>query len=290
MRRAGRRVSAFNQGSSVPGSTLLFRGAVVAGTLMAMTSPTKIALITGANRGLGRATALALAAEGVDIVLTYRSNEEEAADVVASVEALGRVAVALRLDTTEIGTFEAFAASVRSALESSFDGRSSIDFLVNNAGSAAQAPFAETTEDQFDLMFGVHVKGPFFLTQTLLGLLADGGAVVNFSTGLARFTNAGMSAYAAAKGAIEVLTRYQALELGSRGIRVNTIAPGPIGTDFGGGYLRDNDELRSTLSASCALGRVGEPDDVGAAVAGLLVHSGGWVNGQRIEVSGGTRL
>jgi NAD(P)-dependent dehydrogenase (short-subunit alcohol dehydrogenase family) len=253
-----------------------------------MTTTTPIALITGANRGLGRATALALAAEGADAIITFRSNEAEAADVVTAVEALGRRAVALPLDTTATGTFAAFADAVREALRA-WD-RDTLDVLVNNAGSAANAPFAETTEEQFDLMFAVHVKGPFFLTQTLLPLIADGGSIVNLSTGLTRFANPGMAAYGAAKGAVEILTRYQALELGARGIAVNAVAPGPTGTDFGGGYLRDDEELRARLSSLTAMGRVGVPEDIGAAIAGLVLHSGRWTTGQRIEVSGGTRL
>jgi NAD(P)-dependent dehydrogenase (short-subunit alcohol dehydrogenase family) len=249
---------------------------------------TKIALITGANRGLGRAAALALAAEGLDVMVTYRSNEDEANGTVADVERQGRRGVALRLDTIATGTFAAFAGDVRAAL-AAWD-RDKLDVLVNNAGSAQAAPFGETTEAQFDEMFGVHVKGPYFLTQELLPLLADGGAIVNLSTGLTRFANAGYSAYGAAKGAIDVLTRYQALELGPRAIAVNAIAPGPTATDFGGGHMRDDEALRAHLASLIAMGRVGEPEDVGAAIAGLVVHSGRWTTGQRIEVSGGTRL
>jgi NAD(P)-dependent dehydrogenase (short-subunit alcohol dehydrogenase family) len=251
-----------------------------------MTTP-RIALITGASRGLGRAAAEALGAEGVDTIVTSRTGE--APETVAAVEALGRRAVALPLDTLKTDTFAAFARAVSDALRDTW-GTDTLDVLVNNAGTAAQAPFAETTEAQFDEMFGVHVKGPFFLTQALLPLLADGGAIVNLSTGLTRFANPGLSAYGAAKGAIDVLTRYQALELGPRGIAVNAIAPGPIGTDFGGGYLRDDEALRAQLASVIAMGHVGEPEDIGAAIAGLVVHSGRWTTGQRIEVSGGTRL
>ena len=249
---------------------------------------TKIAVITGANRGLGRATALALAAQGVDVITTYRANAEEAAGTVAAVEALGRRAAALRLDTTDTATFAAFAGKAGATLGSW--GRDTFDVLVNNAGSAQAAPFAELTEAQFDEMFGVHVKGPYFLTQTLLPLLADGGSIVNLSTGLTRFSSEGYSAYGAAKGAIDVLTHYQALELGPRRIAVNAIAPGPVGTDFGGGHMRDDPALREVLASSAAMGRVGEPEDIGAAIAGLVTATGGWITGQRIEVSGGMRM
>ena len=250
---------------------------------------TQIALVTGASRGLGRATVLALAAEGVDSVITYRSSDVEARETAAAVERLGRRAAALQLDTTATGTFAAFAEEVRGALHDGWD-RGTFDVLVNNAGSGVQARFAETTEAQFDAMFGVHVKGPFFLTQALLPLLADGGAIVNLSSGLTRYSNPGMSAYASAKGAVEVLTRYMARELGERGIAVNAVAPGPTGTDFGGGYLRDDEELRARLSSLTAMGRVGEPEDIGAAIAGLVTHTGRWITGQRIEASGGSRL
>jgi NAD(P)-dependent dehydrogenase (short-subunit alcohol dehydrogenase family) len=248
---------------------------------------TKIALITGGNRGLGRATALALADTGADLIVTHRG--EDAGDTVAEVEARGRRALALRLDTTATATFGAFAEEVRGALRERWE-RDTLDAIVNNAGSAVNAPFAETTEAELELMLAVHVKGPYLLTQALLPLLADGGSVVNLSTGLTRFASAGYSAYGAAKGAIDVLTRYQALELGPRGIAVNAIAPGPVGTDFGGGHMRDDEGLRAQLSAMAAMGRVGEPEDIGAAVAGLVVHTGRWITGQRIEASGGTLL
>ena len=274
-----------SQGSAIPGCSLLSRPRSRRGTVTAM--DTKIALITGGNRGLGRATAIALADEGVDSIVTHRG--DDAGDTAGRVEARGRRAVALRLDTTATGTFPAFVEEARAALRERWD-RATLDAIVNNAGSAVHATFADTTEEQLDLMLGVHVKGPFLLTQALLPVLADGGAVVNLSTGLTRFANAGYSAYGAAKGAIDVLTRYQALELGSRGIAVNAIAPGPVGTDFGGGHLRDDEELRGQLSALTAMGRVGVPEDIGKAIAGLVVHSGPWITGQRIEASGGTRL
>ncbi|WP_369055971.1 SDR family NAD(P)-dependent oxidoreductase [Kineococcus terrestris] len=248
----------------------------------------KIALVTGGNRGLGRADALALADSGVDVVITYRSGEEEAARVVEEVESRGRRAVSLRLDTTRVADFARFADDLRDALTRTWD-RQDLDVLVNNAGFPHTASFAETTEQQFDDMVAVHFKGVFFLTQALLPLIADGGSVVNLSTGLTRFVAEGNSAYAAVKGAVEVLTRYQAKELGSRGIRVNAVAPGPTATDFGGGFMRSA-EFKEAIAAQVALGRAGEPEDVGGAVAALVSDAGRWITAQRIEVSGGALL
>ncbi|MFE5241035.1 MULTISPECIES: SDR family NAD(P)-dependent oxidoreductase [unclassified Streptomyces] len=250
---------------------------------------TRIALVTGANRGLGRSTALHLAEAGTDIVLTYRSHPEEAEAVVEEARKLGRTAVALRLDTGDTASFPAFVAELRTALTENW-GREDFDALVNNAGHGVHAPFAETTEEQFDGLMNVHVKGVFFLTQALLPLIVDGGTILNVSTGLTRFIAAPTSAYAAAKGAVEILTRYLAKELGPRGISVNAIAPGATGTDFGGGGVRDNQEMRSMLSGVTAMGRPGEPDDIGAAAAALLAEGTGWVTGQRIEASGGMML
>jgi len=254
-----------------------------------VTEQSKIALITGGNRGLGRSTAEHLVAKGVDVVITYRSNEAEAEEVVSAVADKGRMAAAVRLDVGQVGSFDAFADDLRRRLDEQW-GRSDFDFLVNNAGVGTYAPFADTTEKDFDELLNVNFKGVYFLTQKLLPLIADGGRIVNLSTGLTRFVGAPTSAYAAMKGAIEVLTRYLAQELGPRGITVNAVAPGPIGTDFGGGGLRDNEQMRNMISANTALGRVGEPDDVGGAIASLLTGDNGWVTGQRIEVSGGSRL
>jgi len=254
-----------------------------------MTTTTPIALITGGSRGLGRSSALHLARAGVDSVVTYRVERAEADAVVAEIEALGRRAVALQLDTGDHASFPAFAERLARALADTWQ-RDTFDVLINNAGGSLHASIAETTEEQFDGIFDVHVKGVFFLTQRLLPLLADGGQIVNLSSGLARFTFAGSGAYAAAKGAVEVLTRYLALELGERGITVNTIAPGAIATDFSGGMVRDDPQLQAAISAQTALGRVGQPDDVGAAVAALVTSGSRWITGERIEVSGGTRL
>lgn len=249
-----------------------------------------IALVTGGNRGLGRSTAVHLAAQGVDVVLTYRSSEAEAKAVVDEIAGHGRQAVALRLDTAQVGDFAGFADELGRVLREHW-GRETVDLLVNNAGIGINAPFAETTEEQFDSLFDVHVKGVFFLTQRLLPLLADGGRIITVSTGLARFVGPGYAAYASAKGAVEVLTRYLAAELGPRGITVNAVAPGATGgTDFAGGVLRDNDDVRSMVTSTVALGRMGEPDDIGAAVAALLTSPSNWMTGQRVELSGGQRL
>ncbi len=247
-----------------------------------------ITLVTGGSRGLGRAAALSLARDGHDIVLTYLSNGNAAQATVAEVEALGRRAVALELDTGDVRRFPAFVDQVREALAGwQADG---IDALVNNAGIGITAPVAETTEAQFDQLCNIHFKGVFFLTQALLPVLRDGGRIVNVSSGLARFALPGYGAYAAMKGAIEVLSRYMAKELGARGIAVNVIAPGAIETDFGGGAVRDNPDLNAFVAGNTALGRVGLPDDIGDAIAALLSPGNRWVNAQRIEVSGGMLL
>ena len=258
-----------------------------------MTTPTstpiatpRIALITGASRGLGRSAALQLAARGMDVILTYQRQADAAAQVVAQIEALGRKAVALPLDVADTHQFAGFAQQLEAALAHTW-GRSQFDALVNNAGMGIHAAFADTTEAQFDQLLNTHLKGPFFLTQTLLPLLADGGSILNVSSGLTRFSLPGYAAYAAMKGGIEVLSRYQAKELGARGIRVNTLAPGAIETDFGGGAVRDNAQLNAFVASQTALGRVGLPDDIGQVVASLLADESGWINAQRIEASGG---
>ena len=249
----------------------------------------KITLVTGSSRGLGRNTALAVARSGGDVIVTYHSRADEAEAVVAEIEALGRKAASLQLDTSKAATFPDFADRLRTALNQTWQ-RATFDHLVNNAGYGEYALIAETTEAQFDAMVAVHFKGTFFLTQTLLPLIADGGRVVNLSTGLTRFALPGYAAYAAAKAAVEVLSVYMAKEFGARGIAVNTVAPGAIETDVGGGAVRDNAELNQHLSSITALGRVGVPDDIGPMIAALLGDANRWVNAQRIEVSGGQAI
>jgi NAD(P)-dependent dehydrogenase (short-subunit alcohol dehydrogenase family) len=250
---------------------------------------TPIALITGGSRGLGKSMALHLADRGVDVVLTYRTRAEEARDVVRQIEAKGRKAVALALDVGNAASFGDFAGAVAAELARVWR-TDRLDYLVNNAGVGAHAAFTETTEAQFDELVDVHLKGTFFLTQKLLPLLRDGGRIVNLSSGLARFTFPGYAAYAAMKGAIEVLTRYLARELGPRKISVNVVAPGAIETDFGGGTVRDNPHVNQLIASQTALGRVGLPDDIGGAVALLLAPENHWITGQRIEVSGGQMI
>jgi NAD(P)-dependent dehydrogenase (short-subunit alcohol dehydrogenase family) len=248
-----------------------------------------IALITGGSRGLGRDAALKLAARGVDAVITYRSKRAEADEVVAQIGKLGRRAVALPLDVAVSSSFPAFAQTLRATLQQHWQ-REKFDYLVNNAGIGAHALIAETSEAQFDELMKVHLKGPFFLTQALLPLIADGGRILNVSSGLTRFSFPGYGAYAAMKGGVEVLTRYMARELGSRGIAVNTLAPGAIATDFGNAAVRDNPEVNKQIASITALGRAGLPEDIGDVISVLLSPEGHWINGQRIEASGGMVL
>ncbi|MDR6601731.1 NAD(P)-dependent dehydrogenase (short-subunit alcohol dehydrogenase family) [Achromobacter deleyi] len=250
---------------------------------------TTISLVTGASRGLGRNTALSIARHGGDVIITYRSDRDSADAVVADIAALGRKAIALQLDTNNVASFAGFVAALREALSSNW-GRDRFDHLINNAGHGEMADFASTTEAQFDALFGTHVKGVFFLTQALLPLLADGGRIVNLSSGLTRVSFPGFSAYAAAKGAVETLSVYMAKELGSRGITVNAVAPGAIETDFLGGAVRDIPDYNKAFADLTALGRVGVPDDIGPMIASLLGPDNRWVNGQRIEVSGGQSI
>jgi NAD(P)-dependent dehydrogenase (short-subunit alcohol dehydrogenase family) len=252
-------------------------------------STTPIAIVTGGSRGLGKSTALHLARQGVDVILTYRSQAAEAQAVVAEVEAVGRRAVALPLDVAVSASFAGFASQVKAVLASTWQ-RDDFNYLVNNAGVGIYASLMDTTEAQFDELVNIHFKGVFFLTQKLLPLMADGGRIVNLSTGLTRFALPNYGAYASMKGAVEVLTRYMAKELGPRGIAVNTVAPGAIATDFGGGHLRDNAQLNAFVASQTALGRAGLPDDIGGVIAALLSPANGWVNAQRIEASGGMFL
>lgn len=248
----------------------------------------KVAIITGGSRGLGRNTALNLARRGVNVLFTYRANQKEADSLIREVEAMEGKAAGFRLDTGDIHAFDGFVTDVRKTLRGW--GRDRFDYLVNNAGGSLHANFDQTTEAQFDEIINVHFKGVYFLTQKLLPLIKDGGRIVNISSGLARVALPGTSAYGATKGAVEVLTRYLAKELGPRGITANVVAPGAIQTDFSGGMVRDNPEINKRVAEMTALGRAGVPDDIGPMIAALLAEENRWVNGQRIEVSGGMAL
>jgi len=257
-------------------------------TEKAVSPNSKIAIITGGSRGLGRDTVLSLARRGVHSIFTYNSNHAEADKVVAAVSEAGARAIALQLDVSKVSVFNSFVESVHKALVDL--GAERFDYLVNNAGTSHHAPFDKITEEDLDSLYNVHFKGVFFLTQKLLPLINDGGRIVNISSGLTRMTFPGSSAYASMKGAVEVLTRYLAKELGSRRIAVNTVAPGAIATDFSGGRVRDNPEINRMVADMTALGRVGFPDDIGPMIATLLSEDNRWVNAQRIEVSGGQGL
>lgn len=244
-----------------------------------------IALITGGSRGLGRAAALALAKSGTDVIITWRGNADAADAVVREIENIGPRGADLQLDATQSETFPDFVARLEKVLKDWQ--REDFDYLVNNAGFGVHASFEETSEADFDRLMNVHLKGPFFLTQKLLPLIADGGRILNVSSGLARFAIPGYAAYAVMKGGVEVMTRYLAKELGPRGIVVNTLAPGAIETDFGGGAVRDNRELNEFVASQTALGRAGLPDDIGGVITSLLSRESGWINAQRVEASGG---
>jgi NAD(P)-dependent dehydrogenase (short-subunit alcohol dehydrogenase family) len=254
-----------------------------------MSSPQRIALITGGNRGIGRSAAVHLAKDGVDSVITYRSHPEEAAGVVAEIEALGRTAAPLQLDVGDSSSFGDFATALASTLRETWD-RDTFDFLVNNAGNSSNSGFTEVTEAELDQLIDIHFKGVFFLTQRLLDQLADGGAIVNLSSGLARFSYPKRVAYGSVKGAVEVLTRYLAAELGPRGIRVNVVAPGAVATDFSGGAVRDTPAMQEAIASNTALGRHAVADDIGPVIASILRDDNHWVTGQRIEASGGVHL
>lgn len=254
-----------------------------------MSTNNKIALVTGGSRGLGKNMAIAIAQKGIDVIITYNSNGEEADKAVAEIGQAGQKAAALQLNTGDTKSFDAFVQSLSGVLTSTF-GTDKFDFLINNAGIGIHASFTETTEEQFDTLMNIHFKGAFFLTQKALPVMANGGRIVNISSGLARFSTPGYAAYASMKGAMETLTKYQAKELGARGIAVNIVAPGAIETDFGGGMVRDNEEINKVIASQTALGRVGLPDDIGGVVAFLCTEEARWINAQRIEVSGGALL
>ncbi len=246
----------------------------------------KIALVTGGSRGLGKNMVISLAKKGLDVIFTYNSKKNEAEEVIKQVESLGQKAAAIQLSVDNTKGFDSFFEKLRSELQQNFN-TGKIDFLINNAGIGIHVPFAQTTEEQFDTLMNIHLKSVFFLSQKALPFLNDGGGIVNLSTGLARFSSPGYAAYATMKGGIETLTKYMAKELGTRKIRVNVVAPGAIETDFGGGVVRDNEQMNSFLASQTSLGRVGLPDDIGGVIAFLCSDDAGWVNAQRIEVSGG---
>jgi len=249
----------------------------------------RIALITGGSRGLGRNTAESLSRKGIDSVITYNARADEARKVVTAIQAEGRQAVALQLDTGAVGTFAPFAEKLKHTLRDTW-GRDRFDFLINNAGTSHHNPFEKTTEEEMDVLYNVHFKGVFLLTQKLLPLINDGGRIINLSSGLTRIIFPGSAAYGSMKGAIEVLTKYMAKELGPRRITVNVVAPGAIATDFSGGMVRDNPEINKRVADMTALGRVGLPDDIGPMIASLLSEDNRWVNAQRIEASGGMSI
>lgn len=254
-----------------------------------MATKSKIALVTGGSRGLGKNMALKLAAKGIDVIITYNSKKDEALQVAAEIEKNGNRAAALQLNAGDIGSFTTFFESLAGILKSKFDA-DRFDYLVNNAGIGLGAAFKDTTVEQFDELMNVQFRGVYFLTQKALNYLNDGGGIINISSGLARFTAPGYSAYASMKGAIETITRYMAKELGARGIKVNVVAPGAIATDFAGGVIRDNPQYNANVKAVTTLGRVGEPDDIGGVVAFLCTEDARWITAQRIEASGGMNL
>jgi len=263
-------------------STLHF----ISQTKYLMSTQTRIALVTGGSRGLGKDMAISIAKKGIDVILTYRSNEAEGKDTVAEIEKLERKAVALHLDMSDFKSLDDFVKRISDTLQSIWS-TSSFDFLINNAGIGATVPFEQVTEELFDEFLNVHFKGVYFLTQKFVPMINKDGRIINISTGTTRFSNPGYSVYASMKGAIEVFTRYLAKELGPKGISANIVAPGPIETDFNNAAIRSNPEMKSRLSSLSPLGRVGHADDIGSVVAFLCTEDAKWIDGQRIEVSGG---
>ena len=254
-----------------------------------MKNRSKIALVTGGSRGLGKDMALQLAQKGIDVILTYKSSKEEVLQVVAQIEQSGRKAAAIQLDAGDVKSFDHFFHQLTGVLEKVFE-TSHFDYLINNAGIGRNAAIGEVTEEVFDELMNVHFKGVYFLTQKALTLINDGGGIINVSSGLARFSTPGYSAYASMKGGIEVFTRYLAKELGPKGIRANVIAPGAIATDFGGGHVRDNEQINNYIGSVTALGRVGVAEDIGGVVAFLCTEDARWITAQRIEISGGMNI
>lgn len=249
----------------------------------------KIALVTGGSRGLGKDMAVKIAQKGIDVIITYKNNKEQAEEVVSTIEATGRKAAALHLDMSDFGSLDNFLLTVSSTLKEKW-GVAAFDFLVNNAGMGATVPFKDVTEEIFNDFLNVHFKGVYFLTQKSLPLMNDGGSVINISTGTTRFSNPGYSVYASMKGAVEVFTKYLAKELGARGITANVVAPGPIETDFNNAAIRSNPQFKNVLGSLSPLGRVGNAEDIGGVVAFLCSEEARWINGQRIEVSGGINV
>lgn len=254
-----------------------------------MNQNSKIALVTGGSRGIGRDSAISLAKKGIDVIITYNNQKEKADEVVKEIEANGGKAAAIQLDVSEVASFDSFVSKLSDVLKNKWN-QEHFDFLINNAGISNHTPILEVTEEEFDKIVNVHFKGVFFLTQKLIPLIADKGGIVNTSTGLTRFTSPGSGLYAAAKGSIEVFTRYLAKELGARGIRANTIAPGAVNTEFSGDTYIKNPELKDMIGSYAALGRIGEASDIGGVVASLCTDEMAWVTGQRIEASGGMLL
>jgi NAD(P)-dependent dehydrogenase (short-subunit alcohol dehydrogenase family) len=254
-----------------------------------MSAQTKIALVTGGSRGLGKDMATSIAKKGIDVVLTYRTNEEEAKQTVTAIEALGQKAVALQLDMSDFKSLDSFVQQVAATLQSTWN-TASFDFLVNNAGMGATVPFLQVTEELFTDFLNVHFKGIYFLTQKLVPVINEGGRIINISTGTTRFSNPGYSVYASMKGTIEVFTKYLAKELGVKGIGANVVAPGPVETDFNNAAIRNNPQMKAVMSSMSPLGRVGVAEDIGSVVAFLCTDDARWINGQRIEVSGGINV
>lgn len=249
----------------------------------------KIALVTGGSRGLGKDMALSLADKGIDVILTYHTQKEAAEEVVSEIEAKGQKAFALRLNMADVSALDAFMTDVQAALQTHWQ-TNKFDFLINNAGIGATLPMLQVTEAAFDNLMNIHFKGVYFLTQKSLPHLNDNGGIIFISSGTTRFCVFGYSVYASLKSAIEVLTKYVAKEFGARGIRANVVAPGAIETDFNNAAIRNNPQMKTMLAAQTALGRVGQADDIGSVVAFLCTDDAKWINGQKIDVNGGAFL